>query len=88
MADELWREERDFWLAGGAEAARKLDDACLLALAPAGILTRRRAVEHLAARPRWQDLTMTDRASIETDDLHILAYHATARRPGAGTHMA
>ena len=24
MADELWREEREFWLSGVAEAARKL----------------------------------------------------------------
>ncbi|UXU74219.1 MULTISPECIES: nuclear transport factor 2 family protein [unclassified Paracoccus (in: a-proteobacteria)] len=88
MADDLWREERDFWLAGVAEAARKLDEACLMAFAGTGILTRRRVVESLSAVPRWQEITMTDRASIETDDLCVLAYRATARRPGADTYRA
>ncbi|CAM3025496.1 protein of unknown function [Paracoccus aminovorans] len=88
MADELWREERDFWLAGAAETARKLDEACLMAFAPAGILTRRRAVESLASAPRWQEVTMSDRASIETDELCVLAYRATARRAGAETYRA
>ncbi|MBD9529035.1 nuclear transport factor 2 family protein [Paracoccus sp. PAR01] len=88
MADELWREERDFWLAGSAEAARKLDDGCLMVFAPAGILTRRKVVENLGASPRWQEVTISDRASIETDELCVLAYRATARRAGAETYRA
>lgn len=88
MADDLWREEREFWLSGAAEAARKLDDACLMALAPQGILTRRRVVESLSSAPRWQEVTLADRASIETDEICVLAYHATARRAGAETYRA
>lgn len=84
MADELWTEERDFWLAGGAEAARKLDEGCLMAL-PGAILTRRKIVEWLSGRPRWQEVQLTERASIETDEIRVLAYRATARRSGADT---
>ena len=36
MADELWQEERDFWLAGSAEAARKLDEGAGKMAAPTG----------------------------------------------------
>lgn len=88
MADELWHEEREFWLAGAAEALRKLDEGCLMALAPAGILTRRKVVETLSQGPRWQEVSMSERASIETDDLCVLAYRATARRAGADTYRA
>lgn len=88
MADELWREEREFWLSGVAEAARKLDGSCLMAFAPTGILNRAGIVAALHAAPRWQELTMTERATIETDDVCVLAYHATARRNGAETYRA
>lgn len=88
MADELWTEERDFWLKGAAEAARKLDEGCLMAFAGSGILTRRKVVEGLSSAPRWQEVTMSDRASIETDDICVLAYRATARRAGAETYRA
>lgn len=83
MADELWQEERDLWLAGSAEAARKLDDGCLMILADGAILTRSRIVARLSQAARWQELVLTDRTSIETDDICVLAYHATARRSGA-----
>lgn len=88
MAEELWTEERDFWLAGAAEAARKLDEGCLMVLAGTGILTRRKIVDRLSDAPRWQEVQLTDRASIETDEIRVLAYRATARRPGAETHRA
>lgn len=88
MADELWREERDFWLAGASEAARRLDDGCLMVLAPAGVLTQRKVVESLSSAPRWQEVTLAERAMIQTDELCVLAYHATARRPGAETYRA
>lgn len=88
MADELWREERDFWLAGAAEAARKLDGTCVMAFAPTGILTRRKAVEMLGSTPRWQEVTISDRAVVETNDVCVLAYRATARRTGADTYRA
>ena len=85
MADELWREEREFWLAAVAEAARRLDGACLIALAPAGILDRAATVAALQSGPRWQEVTLSERASIETDEIRVLAYRATARRSGADT---
>lgn len=88
MTDEIWHEERAFWLAGAAEALRKLDEGCLMVLAPTGILTRRKVVDTLSAGPRWQEIGMTDRASILTDDLCVLAYRVTARRPGAETYRA
>lgn len=59
-----------------------------MAFAPTGILTRRKVVETLSAGPRWQEVSMSDRASIETDDLCVLAYRATARRAGAETYRA
>lgn len=88
MADELWRGEREFWLAGVAEAGRKLDTSCLMAFPRTGILDRTAAIAALQAAPRWQEITMTERASIETDDVCVLAYHATARRAGADTYRA
>lgn len=88
MADELWREEREFWTLGVAEAMRKLDEGCLMAFGPTGILTRRRVIETLTEAPRWQEVTMTDRAVVETNDICVLAYRATARRAGADTYRA
>lgn len=88
MADELWREEREFWVSGVAEAMRKLDEGCLMAFGPTGILTRRRVVETLSEAPRWQEITMTERAAVQTNDVCVLAYHATARRTGANTYRA
>ncbi|MFT4012307.1 MAG: nuclear transport factor 2 family protein [Paracoccus sp. (in: a-proteobacteria)] len=88
MTDEIWQEEREFWLSGAAEAARKLGEGCLMAFQPTGILTRRKVVESLASTPRWQEVTMSDRAAIETDEVCVLAYRATARRAGAETYRA
>ena len=68
------------WLAGAAEVARKLDEACVMAFAPTGILTRRKAIERLGSAPRWQEISMTDRALVETNEVCVLAYRATARR--------
>ncbi|MGA0615312.1 DUF4440 domain-containing protein [Paracoccus sp. KR1-242] len=88
MADELWREERDFWLAGVAEAVRKLDETCVMAFAPTGILSRRKVVERLGTVPRWQEISMTERAVVETNEVCVLAYRATARRSGADAYRA
>lgn len=88
MADELWREEREFWLSGVAEVARKLDGACLMVLGPGRVLDRAGAVAALQSAPRWQELTIADRAAIETDEVVVLAYHATARRAGADAYRA
>ncbi|KGJ06747.1 protein of unknown function [Paracoccus halophilus] len=88
MADELWREEREFWLAGVAEAARRIDSACVMAFAQTGILDRAGVIAALQSAPRWQEVTMTARATVETDEVCLLAYHATARRPGAETYRA
>ena len=88
MADELWREEREFWLAGVAEAARKLDGSCLMAFRPTGIMDRTAVIAALQSAPRWQEVTMAERASIETDEVCVLAYRATARRAGAETYRA
>ena len=88
MADELWRDERDFWLSGVAEAARKLDGSCLMVLGAAGILDRAGVIGALQSGPRWQELTIAERSSVETDEVVVLAYHATARRPGADAYRA
>ena len=88
MADELWREEREFWLSGVAEAARKLDGACLMVLGPAGVLDRAGVVSALQSAPRWQELTVSDRSTIETDEVVVLAYRAVARRPAADAYRA
>lgn len=91
--DELWREEREFWLSGPAENARRLDEGCLLVLGPSRgvaptILTRERVISTLADLPRWQEVTLTERASIMTDEVGVLAYKVTARRSGAEAYRA
>ncbi len=88
MADELWREERDFWLSGAAEAARRIDPACVMVFAQGGIMDRAAVIAALQSAPRWQEITMSDRATVETDEVCLLAYRATARRPGAEAYRA
>lgn len=88
MSDGIWDEERAFWLGGAAEAARRLDDVCLLVLGQGGVLTRDAAIAALADAPRWHEITLADRALVETDEVRVLAYHATARRQGMPAHRA
>ena len=88
MADELWREEREFWLSGVAEVVRKLDASCLMVLGAAGPLDRAAVVAALQTAPRWQELPVSDRSNIEADEVVVLAYRATARRAGAETYRA
>lgn len=88
MADELWREEREFWLGGVAETARKIDPACVMVFANTGILDRSGVIAALQSVPRWQEITMTDRATVETDEVCLLAYRATLRRARADAFRA
>lgn len=88
MSEGIWDEERTLWLGGAAEAARRLDDVCLLVLGQGGVLTRDEAIAALADTPPWHEITLADRALVETDELCVLAYRATARRQGMPAHRA
>ena len=71
-----------------AETARKIDPACVMVFANTGILDRSGVIAALQSVPRWQEITMTDRATVETDEVCLLAYRATLRRARADAFRA
>jgi hypothetical protein len=88
MPDEIWSREEEFWTGGLPVFQRHMDNSCLMVLPGAGILTAPAVRDSLADTPRWTDVAITARQSIERDGLVILAYKAVAQRPGQSEYRA
>lgn len=89
MPDDIWSFEESFWTGGPDAYQRRMDDSCLMVLpgdtGPADAETIRAS---LADSPRWSEVAMTGRNSIERAGLVILSYKATAQRPGKSEYRA
>lgn len=82
--DELWAIEQRLWRDGPAAYEEVLDPACIMAFPQMGLLRARQVIETLEKAPRWEDVTMRDRAIGRAGDAAaVLAYSAEAHREGA-----
>ncbi|ACP25783.1 hypothetical protein NGR_c20200 [Sinorhizobium fredii NGR234] len=78
---EAWDRERRLWLEGAGVYQQLLDDECLMAFAPVGILSGAEIIRALDGAPRWLDVEMTEQRSARPNDsVLVLAYRADARR--------
>lgn len=84
MSDQttLWAAEEAFWMLSAAEAARRLDDSAIMVFGPTGILQGQAILRAIEQAPRWDHVEMTDRHSIQQDEITVLAYHAQAHWQG------
>ncbi|MFD1795559.1 DUF4440 domain-containing protein [Paracoccus aurantiacus] len=85
MSDELWRLEQMWWTGGVAEALRHMAPNCIMVF-PTAVLQGTEIAQSLSGVPRWDDLTMTDRRTAESDDVVVLSYRAEARRGSERPH--
>jgi hypothetical protein len=89
MMDELWQNERSFWLEGIDFFETQLARECLMVLPGMGILDRTQVVESLRNAPRWSEIEMQVRreAMIGTS-VALLAYNAVGHRDHAPLYRA
>ena len=86
---EAWQRERRLWLEGAGAYQQLLDDECLMAFAPVGILGGVEIIRALDGMPRWLDVEMTEQRSARPNDsVLVLAYRADARRDPDGPYAA
>lgn len=86
----IWAAEKRLWTGVADEYETQIDETCLMVVpADPFILEGSEAVDAMAQSPRWADvafenphLTRPVRGTI------VLAYHAVARRDGAGEYRA
>ncbi|OAP38542.1 hypothetical protein AU381_23595 [Sinorhizobium glycinis] len=86
---EAWEWERKLWLEGAGVYQHLLDDECLMAFEPGGILGGVEIIRALDGTPRWLDVAMTEQRSARPNDsVLVLAYRADARRDPAVPYAA
>ena len=88
--DDLWTAERRLWLDGAEAYAQVLDPACVMAFGPpVGLMSGPQIAESLKGAPRWARVEMAQqRAARASQDVAVLAYHATANREGGEPYQA
>lgn len=87
--DELWMDEKRFWLDGPDFYEEKMaPEACMVFPPPAGVLRGEAILAGLRQGPRWQSVEMTERSETAWGGTVVLVYRATGTRPGAGPHVA
>lgn len=84
MDDRLWKIEERLWTGGADRYAESLDPACLMAFPPpVGMMRYEAILKSIREAPRWAEVEMADRTQTRPrDGVAVLAYRATARRPG------
>ena len=86
---ELWKTEEALWLEGADAFERIMADDCLMVFAPMGIMRNAEIVESLRHAPRWQSVSMSDRAEARpAPGVLSLAYRASAQRPDSAPYEA
>ena len=90
MIDDLWTLEADLWTGGvDSFAAAVAPDTAMVFPQPTGILSGERLIASLEGVPRWSEVDMSERRSIEIGPgAWLLIYRAEARREGQGTYSA
>ena len=87
--DDIWSEERRLWLEGADAYDELMAADCVMAFGPMGIMTRSEIVDSMNGSPRWSYIDMTDTEQTKpADNLSIIAYRASATRPGAEPYEA
>ena len=87
MTDNLWGLEESWWTMGAAEARHRMHPSCVMAFA-AGLMQGDEILAAMDAGPRWEDVAMTGRLTVEGEDCVVLAYRAQARQADGATHDA
>lgn len=88
-ANDIWEIERLLWVNGESFFAETMTDDCLMVFPdPVGILEGNEIVEGLRKAPRWSDVEMDKRTTVDHGKTIVLAYRATGVRHGDGTYRA
>jgi hypothetical protein len=87
---DLLALERQFWTAGADFYREAVDDRCLLAFTGmAGVLYRDQVASTVGEGQRWTDLIIDEMGYLRLrDDVAVLSYKASARRPGGDFYRA
>ncbi len=91
LTDELVELETRFWTGDAAFYERELDDRCLVAFSPemAGVMSKQDVAATVGDGPRWDKPKIDVKGCIQpTDDLAILTYAATSKKPGGKQYKA
>ena len=85
----LWALEEQFW-SGGLDSARTTTakDAVMIFPYPAGILQGDAIWQFLKIGSPWRSVRMSDRNCSRHGDIAILAYGASAEKPGTIIYQA
>ena len=82
--DNRWADEESWWTMGAGEAWRRMHPSCVVVL-PQGLMQGAEVLAWLNAGPRSTKVWLAERLMVETEDCVVLAYRATAARPGGET---
>jgi hypothetical protein len=87
---QIWALEESLWT-GGAERYHELvGDECVMVLpAKPFVMTGQQAIEAVSDTPRWSEVTFSGQQTVHpTDEVAVIAYHATAKRDGGSAYDA
>lgn len=79
MTDDMWTLEESWWTMGAAEARRRMHPSCVMVFAQ-GVMQGDAVLAGIDTGQRWEDVQMSGRHTVETEDCVVLAYRAAARR--------
>ena len=93
LADDLYRVEEGFWLAGEDHFLAHVDEQCLLVFPQAGEMHGVHSREDVAATAtpsnRWQDLQIKHRQFLElANDVVVISYRADVTRADGQPYSA
>ena len=87
--DQLWQNERNFWLKGIEFFEEHMAKECLMALPGIGIIDRTAVLETLRDAPRWAAVEMqAEREATIGTSVAVIAYDATGHRDGSPPYRA
>ncbi len=80
MNEDLWSHERSLWT-GGVEVYRRLlrdDDVAMVFGLPGGPLDRDAVLASIEQAPRWREVSLDERRTLDAEGVRFLIYTATA----------
>jgi hypothetical protein len=81
--EDLEALERDFWFGDAAYYRERLTEGCLMIFPGMGIVGREQLIAGIESGTRWSTVSFeTWRRDDPADDVAIIAYRASALRPG------
>jgi hypothetical protein len=78
----IWTFEESLWTADADHYRESIDDECLMALPqPPYVLSGEQAIAAVAATPRWESVTLSERQVARPQEgLIVVAYKAEAKK--------